>query len=102
MLGFELHIGDIITYHCKRNDKQVIGYIYFIDKAKVYVCHTKDKKQSFRDEITHTEKMCVKINDIYSFNNLGIPENGEKLYGIFTHLSNIIANEVYFNFKKKS
>lgn len=46
--------------------------------------------------------MCVKINDIYSFNNLGIPENGEKLYGIFTHLSNIIANEVYFNFKKKS
>ena len=80
MLGFELHVGDIITYHCKRNDKQVIGYIYFIDNAKVYVCHTNDKKQSFRDEITHTEKMCVKINDIYSFNNLGIPEKGEKLY----------------------
>lgn len=80
MLGFELHIGDIITYHCKRADKQVIGYIYFIDKAKVYVCNTKYTKQSFNDEITHTEKKCVKINDVYSFNNLGIPEKGEKLY----------------------
>ena len=78
MLGFELHVGDIITYHCKRNDKQVIGYIYFIDNAKVYVCHTNDKKQSFRDEITHTEKMCVKINDIYKFNNLTLPKKGEK------------------------
>lgn len=78
ILGFELFVGDIVSFYDNRRDKQIIGYIYFIDDSKIYVCNANDRKHTFTKQFTHPEKMCIKINDIYKFNNLVLPKKGEK------------------------
>ena len=53
ILGFELFVGDIVSFYDNRRDKQIIGYIYFIDDSKIYVCNANDRKHTFTKQFTH-------------------------------------------------